>query len=193
MVKKDNTKTIVWGIVIIIAAILLVNSGAIQRFAISGNDFICEPASIIYLPDSNFDVINGTINYNDSGISRSLVSGQTYYKLDMETITTYSTIPDLAGTHTIHRYKIDLVDNGTSISLQKCSVVYTKEVQNITVYQNITVPGPTVYVNQTIEVEKDIYVEPTLKEFFNKYYMYLIVGVIIGIIGYILFKKKGKI
>lgn len=191
MKKQDKNALLIVGLIVVF--ILISPSLKFGKFTIADSDFTCDVPRTVALPSSEFSLENGSIIFQDGNISRSLSSGQVYYKLDNNELGTYDTLPDFTGTHNIHKFKISLINNGTSVYFESCHVLYTKEVQvqNITIYQNVTK-----YVNQTVEkevekiVEKEVMIKPTLGYVFNTYKYYIIGLIAIGVVAYFYKRKK---
>lgn len=190
LIKMDKNNKIYWLIGIALAIVILYPYLSQMKFAISDSDYTCDPIQTINLPDTSFNVSNGTIYYITPNMTKIFSSGQDYWNIDNDTSTVYSSFPDLIGTHKIHKISYTLKENDTNIEFKRCYVIYTKEIQNTTgptVYVNRTI-NQTVYVNQTIEVIKQITIEPT---FFQKYGISSIIFVVMGVIVlYLIFKEK---
>jgi hypothetical protein len=192
MKKQDKNVLLIVGLIILF--LLVLPQLKFERFAVADSDFTCDTPITITLPNPEFSLENGLIIYYDGNITRSLSSGQVYYLLD-NNLEAYDTFPEFTGTHNIKKIKISLINNGTEIYFESCHILYTKEiqVQNITVYQNITK-----YVNQTVEkivektVEKEVMIEPTLGYILKTYKYYIIGIVLIGIVAYIYNKRRKK-
>lgn len=140
---KQNTQLLLIAGIVIAAIVLMQYPGLFSKFVIDDSDFQCKTPILRDVTAENY--INGTIYYSNI----TYTAGQVYYTIDNDT-TRYSSIPDPEGTHKISKLVVDVVENNTKISFISCSVIYTKEVNNVTV--NVSVPGETEYVNVSVPV-----------------------------------------
>jgi hypothetical protein len=193
----NKDKQIIWlaGITLLVI-VMLPYLGLVPKFAVTDNDFIYDGEVQIV---SN-SISNKTISYSYNNQTFNYPAERIYYIIGT---TVYDSIPDLEGTNIINRYKITLINNDTEARLEKWHTIYTKEIQtetqNVTVYKNVSVniTGPTVYVqnvsyknitvNQTVEVIKEVQIEPT---FFERYGLSGFIFITMGlIIIYLIYKR----
>jgi len=178
-----------------------------ESFAITGDDLPKVNEVVMNTGESfelfsNFTIANQTINFNIGNQPKVIISGANiFYMLDNSSAM-YNYFPDsIEGTHTIKKYQM-FIYNGTQINIQKFEKTYDLIVK--TIIHNVTVANETFYIdkivysnqtNNTITyvnktVEKQVMVEPTTDYLLQKYKIYLITIIAVGLVYYLTRKKK---
>lgn len=139
---KDKTIFLLVGLTLAIL-VLLPYLGLVPRFAISDSDFISDGA--VTLLSSTYSAENDSVAFSFvENVNYAMANKTIFYTIGNSTDVSM-TVPNPTGTNTINKYQIDVVSG--VVQLSKWHTVYTKEIQ--TVYQNVSVPGPTVQLNAT--------------------------------------------
>jgi hypothetical protein len=153
--------------------------------------------------DFYIDATGNTITFmlNNANVTRT--SPAVFYMLDNSPII-YDTFQDLQeeGTHTLRKYQMTIWSN--QVQIIKWEKTYDIIIR--TIYQNVTIPNETfyidryvnqtinntVYVNQTINNTITITKEPDLNAWVQKYQLYLYGIIGVGIVYYLSKRRKKR-
>lgn len=173
---------IYWLIGLALAIVILYPYLSQMKFAISDSDFVLVYDDVQNV-SGNLSISNGIITVLHNGTLYNYSCNSIVYILDGSEGSPYTSIPSMSfGAHEIDKYEYLCQNNNTQVEIKKWQTIYLKET-GPTVYIN-----QTVYQNQTVEVIKEVKIEPTLAYIYQKYQ--LSIWIIVGLGAAYYFTRK---